>query len=57
MTRHVSIVTTEIAGDSAETTTNSMAAKVYAVVNGKTVIATALVKIGRDCATLIVFDD
>jgi len=57
MTRHVAIVTAEIAGDSTETDANSLSAKVYAVVNTKTIISISLVKFGRDCAALVVYDD
>jgi len=57
MTRHVSIVTAEVAGDSTEADANSLSAKVYNVVNGRTVISIALVKFGRDCAALIVTED
>jgi hypothetical protein len=57
LARHVKVVTGEAVNGNVETESGTLAANVYAVVNGKSAYSITAVKRGQHVACIIVYDD
>jgi hypothetical protein len=57
MARHVKIVTGELINSNVETESDTLAAAIYAVINGKSAYTVSVTKQGQHAAAVITYDD